>query len=163
VAAELERDPPQKLIVDLRFNTGGDLTQGHPVFKALTSSSVAKQKGRVYVIQGPSTFSAGITHAAWMKKETPAVFVGTSPGDALDSWSEGGNVDLPNSKLRMHFADRAHLYSRRPVDVPKELVYIDWDVGPLTPDLPADLSFADYRAGRDPVMGRILGKELKCG
>ena len=163
VAAELERDAPRKLIVDLRFNTGGDLTQGHPVFKALTASAVAKQKGRVFVIQGPSTFSAGITHAAWMKKETPAVFVGTSPGDELDTWAEGGNIDLPNSKLRMHFADKAHRYSRMPLDVPKEQLWLDWDVDPLTPDLPADLSFADYRAGHDPAMRRILGKELKCG
>ncbi len=162
VAAELQANPPGKLIVDLRFNTGGDLTQGHPVFKALTATPIAKQKGRVFVIQGPSTFSAGITHAVWMKKESKAVFVGTSPGDVLETWAEGGNVDLPNSRLRMHYADKAHTYSRRPVDLPKEQVYLDWDVDHLEPDLPVALSFADYKAGRDPSVRKILGRDLKC-
>jgi hypothetical protein len=153
---------PAKLIVDLRFNTGGDATKAHQFLKLLTAMTWTRERGRVIAIVGPNTFSAGITHAVWLKQETAATFVGTEPGDELDTWAEGGNVDLPNSKLRMHYSDMAHRYSKQPTDVPPALVLVDWGVSDLNPDVPADWTWRDYRAGRDPYVERALGGLLNC-
>lgn len=160
--AELKARPARQLIVDLRFNTGGDLTKGHGLFKAITAEPWSHVPGQVSAVIGPNTFSAGITHAVWLKQESAATFVGTEPGDVLDTWAEGGNIDLPYSKLRMHYADMAHRYSKRPVDVPKEQVYLDWNVDDLKPRVAADWTWASYYGGRDPYTEALLQRPLRC-
>jgi hypothetical protein len=159
---QLRSRAPRRMIVDLRFNTGGDATLGHQFFKILTTMPWTRERGRLVAIVGPNTFSAGITHAVWLKKETAATFVGTEPGDELDMWAEGGNVDLPHSKLRLHYADMAHRYSKRPIDIPPEHVFVDWNVEDLRPDVPADWAWASYVAGRDPYVEAALGGPIAC-
>lgn len=162
VLADLAADPPARLVVDLRFNTGGDLSQAQPLFKALSASPIGRERGRLYVVVGPTTFSAGISHAAWLKQDSQAAFVGSEPGDGLETWAEGGNVVLPHSGLVLHYADRAHRYSKRPIDIPRELVWLDLNIDNLKPDRPARLSFQDYAAGRDPAAQAIGDGELAC-
>ena len=101
-------------------------------------------------------------HARRLAQAASAQFVGTEPGNKLDTWAEGGNVDLPNSRLRMHYADMAHRYSALPLDVPKNLVLVDWNVASLAPDVAADWNWADYVAGRDPYSEAALGSPLVC-
>jgi hypothetical protein len=161
LAQQLRSRTPRSMIVDLRFNTGGDATLGHQFFKVLTTMPWTRERGRLVVIVGPNTFSAGITHAVWLKQEAAATFVGTEPGDELDTWAEGGNVDLPHSQLRLHYADMAHRYSKRPIDIPKEFVFVDWNVDNLRPDVAADWTWASYVAGRDPYV-EALGGPIAC-
>ena len=75
------------------------------------------------------------------------VFVGTTPGEHLEFWAEGGNIDLPHSELRMHYADRAHTYAKRD-RAPRERVVFDLDIPTLAPDRTADWTWAAYRSGR---------------
>ena len=162
VMRELAADPPARVTLDLRFNTGGDLTQGHPFIQALAASPIGQDDGRLFVVMGQNTFSAGINHAAVLKQSSRARFAGSEPGDELETWAEGGNVVLPNSGLTLHFADEAHTYSKRRMGIPASQVHFDLDIDPLRPDLPADMSFAEYRAGRDRATERILGRPLAC-
>lgn len=163
ILADIKKQPPRKFIIDLRMNTGGDATLGHYyLFKPLTGMPIAKERGRVFAIVGPTTFSAGITAAVWLKQESSTTFVGTAPGDVLDTWSEGGNIVLPNSKLTMHYGDKAHLYSDKPTTLPKSEIYVDWSVHDLNPDLPVKLAWQAYADGRDPSLKRILGHPLQC-
>lgn len=162
LVADIRASPPRTMVVDLRFNTGGDATKGHQFLKQITVLPWVREPGRLQVILGPSTFSAGITHAVWLRQETAARLIGTEPGDELDTWAEGGNVDLPNSKLRLHYADKAHLYSNRPVDLPAVQVLVDWNVESLTPDVATDWTWRDYLDGRDPFTEAALGAVLDC-
>jgi len=74
------------LIIDVRFNTGGDAGVGTPLVETLA----ARLKGApVAVLTGRATFSAGITHVAQWKQFANAMIVGEPVGDHLDSWSEG--------------------------------------------------------------------------
>jgi hypothetical protein len=159
---EIGDRPPRILVIDVRFNTGGDASKAHQFLKRLTTLPWVREPGRVVMLVGPNTFSAGITHAVWLRKESAARFVGTEPGDELDSWSEGGNVDLPHSRLRLHFADMAHLYSNRAHDIPRSQVLVDWDIESLAPDRRAEWSWDDYRAARDPFAEAALGTALDC-
>jgi hypothetical protein len=162
VMAELAARPPRKLVVDLRFNTGGDLSLGAPFFKALAAAPVAQTPGATAVVVGPMTFSAAITHVVQMRAGSRAVLVGSPPGDGLEFWAEGGNVLLPNSRINLHYADKAHSYSPGPSRVPKSRLYLDLDVASLKPDVPARWTWAAYLAGRDGATEAFLGAPLAC-
>jgi hypothetical protein len=163
VLADLAQMPPSRLIVDLRFNTGGNLELGQRLFQQLSALPVAQEEGRTTVIVGPNTFSAGITHVAQMRTLSRVRLVGTEPGDVLEMWAEGGNVLLPNSQINMHYADRAHTYSTAPSGIAPELVWLDLNVESLAPDVRADWTWRDYLEGRDPyVRAALSGVELSC-
>lgn len=161
---EIEDRSPSRLIVDLRFNTGGDLTRAFPLFRELAGIPKAQETGWLYVIVGPTTFSAGITHAVQLKQTTAAQFVGTHPGDELENWSEGGNVQLPHSGISMHFADRTHTYSAQPTTFSESLVFLDLSVTDMTPDSAVPWDWSSYRQGRDPFTEAAVDRSLTgCG
>ncbi|MGH9751673.1 MAG: hypothetical protein ACREA2_02730 [Blastocatellia bacterium] len=145
------------LMIDVRFNTGGDAGVGTPLVETLA----ARLKGApVAVLTSRATFSAGITHAAQWKQFANAAIVGAPVGDHLDSWSEGGNLLLPNSKLTVHYANGFHAYSQR--DYPAFKPYFaDLNVAALSPDVMVEMAWADYVAGRDPLFDAALARLRK--
>lgn len=163
VMADITAAPPRRLLVDLRFNTGGDLGKARPLMEALAASPLATGDGRLQVLVGPTTFSAGITAAAWLRDKARAPLVGEHPGDVPDFWAEGGNVVLPNSGVHMHYADGLHQYSAVPLPPgAKEHIALGIDVRDLAPDRRATWSWADYLAGRDAVAEAAAGVTLRC-
>jgi hypothetical protein len=93
--------------------------------------------------------------AQW--KQWGAKVVGEHAGDELDFWAEGGNMELPNSKMTIHYSNGFHGYSRREYPDPKPY-FFDLDVDTLAPDFPVEMTWADYVAGRDPAMERMEGE-----
>jgi hypothetical protein len=150
----LNSESVKKLIVDLRFNTGGDLTIARSLMEDLNKN--AAEKGiSVFVLIGRSTFSAGISHAVQWKESGRATFIGEPCGDVLDFFSEGGNVILPNSKLAAHYANGFHTYSK--TEYPEfQPYYLDMNVDNLQPDRKIQLSSTAYFAGKDPVLEAVF-------
>jgi hypothetical protein len=150
----MEERSVKGLIIDVRFNTGGDAGVGTPLVETLAP----RLKGvPVVVITSRATFSAGITHAAQWKQMAGAAIVGEPVGDHLDSWSEGGNLLLPNSKLTIHYANGFHAYSQR--DYPAFKPYFaDLNVATISPDVPVEMAWSDYSAGRDPLFDAALAR-----
>jgi hypothetical protein len=144
--------PLRAFVVDLRFNTGGDLNLATPLVK-----TIAPLLGGVpvFVLTGRATFSAGITHAAQWKQLAGAALVGEQVGDDLDFWSEGGNLRLPNSGLTVHYANGFHKYSQREYPSLKPY-YFELQVSSLDPDIPVETRWADYIRGRDPLYSAVL-------
>ena len=141
-------------VVDLRFNTGGNLDLGRELMEHLQAAAAGR---KVYVITGRATFSAGIFHAAQWKQWGKATFVGEPVGDGLDFWSEGGNITLPNSGLLIHFANAFHSYSRK--EYPDRKPYFeDLSIDSLTPDQAASPTFDDYLSGRDPALDLVVSR-----
>ena len=152
--AELERDAPRKLVIDLRFNTGGNLQLADSLFKRIAALPWAQERGRMFVITGRGTFSAGITAVASLHEWTKAVLIGEPVGDGLDTWSEGGNILLPNTKLTLHYADGFHSLS--PAEHPENQPYqYDLSVTSLDPDIVVEPTFAQYLANQDPAMDAV--------
>ena len=149
--SEIAEKKPAALVIDLRFNTGGDLTVGKPLMK-----KIGDQRGDlpVFVVTGRTTFSAGITHVVQLKEWARAIIVGEPVGDELDIWSEGGNLLMPNSKLTLHYTNAFHSYSKR--DHPEYRPYVeDMSVDSVAPDVPVEQSWDDYINGRDPALVAI--------
>ena len=150
LVAALDSNPVRALVIDLRFNTGGNLDLAEPLMAALERSSRGLQR---FLITGRTTFSAGISHAAQWRQEGNVTIVGEPVGDSLDYWSEGGNIILPNSGLAAHFTNGAHFDS--PARCPTSDYCSDLNVADLGPDVATTTTYADYRAGRDTAMVAI--------
>ena len=161
VTASVDQAPARALVLDLRWNTGGDNTIAKP-FLEWVARSRFNAPDRLFVIMGRATFSAGLYSAAWLAQHTEAVFVGEPVGDVLDYWSEGGNIPLPHSGLTVHFANGFHGYSTRTYPE-REPFFEDLSVESLEPDLPVSLSFAEWRAGRDPALEAIAARRASNG
>jgi hypothetical protein len=140
------------LVVDLRFNSGGNLFEAAPLMERLRSVA-ERRHARVFVIVSPITFSAGIYHAAQLARSPLTTLVGEAPGDAPDFWAEGGDIRLPNSRLRAHYSSGFHSYSGRPH--PDVVAFQELEAGSLEPRLPVRPSFLDYASGRDAVLDAI--------
>jgi len=156
VLTELQSVNADKIVVDMRFNTGGNLDVAKPFMERL--AALAKErKTKVYVITGRATFSAGLFHAMQLRQHTNATLVGEPVGDELDFWSEGGNVIMPNSKLTLHYADRFHSYS--PVERTELKQYLwtssDLSITKAAPDIIVKMKARDYFDGRDPALEAV--------
>jgi len=138
------------VVLDLRFNTGGNLTLAKDLMERLQKRTKGIPR---FAITGRATFSAGISQAASWRQAGNTLIAGEPVGDDLDFWAEGGNIRLPNSGYDAHFANGPHSYSEAPC--PGASKCVDFSVKSLRPDLPARPSWEEYRAGRDPAMDLI--------
>lgn len=148
----------ESFVLDLRFNTGGNNGLAASFMERLVTLEKEKMIGKLTVIIGRATFSAGISLAAQLKQYSNATFVGEPIGDELDTWSEGGNIVLPNSGLTVHFTNGFHSQSNVEHPEFKQYEWSDLDLEDLAPDLLVRTTSADYFAGRDPVLEAILEK-----
>jgi len=157
----LAQTKPENLIVDLRFDGGGNIDPTVEFFNGLA----AAVPGRIYVIVSRLTFSAGIVATALIEQSAGdrALIVGEPVGDSLRFWSEGKPVCLPESKYCVQVTDgvwdlvngcaqEAGCYGDAyRVKVPD-----------LDPDLAAPLTAGSWLAGTDPAMTAIEAHLWSC-
>ncbi|MDQ2861354.1 MAG: hypothetical protein M3T55_11670 [Pseudomonadota bacterium] len=157
VRAALKAAPRDTLIVDLRFDIGGNILTTLSFMRGLP----AEAGGRVYLLVGPYTFSAGIISAAALKKAggDKVTVAGDEMGDRDHFWSEGGMVTLPNSQLGMRYTDGQwdldHGCTGKPGCMDR---IVDVGVVDLTPRIAAPLTAEAYFARRDPAMDAIVAR-----
>jgi len=154
---ELRARAPRDIIVDLRFNLGGDLNLARDFMQALPALA---QGGRVYAITSGRTFSAAISSLGYLRQAAGErlTIVGEPIGDRLEFWAEGNILQLPGLGAFMLYADERHNYVTGCPEADCHGSVRDHPirVRSLQPDLPAPLRFADFIAGRDPAMDAIL-------
>jgi hypothetical protein len=156
---DLRQVPPCNVIFDLRYDDGGDYTNTYRFARELPK--LIPSAGRVIVLTGPATFSAGISTAAFVKHAAlgRALIVGEPVGDRLQFYSEGGQACLPHSSLCVVYQTGKHDYQHACDDwtVCFWLNYFfELRVKTLDPDKVVPLSFKDWRAGVDPVLDRAM-------
>jgi hypothetical protein len=157
--ASARRVPVRSAVVDLRLNSGGNLEVARDFVKSLAREEWARP-GRLFVVVGHCTFSAGLYHAAQMKQFSPAIFVGEPVGDRLDYWAEGGPIVLPNSGVAIWYSNGFHRYSQ--TDYPENRPYYEeLSIPGLAPDVATPLTSADYFAGRDPALEAVRSRTPK--
>ncbi len=148
------------VIVDLRFNTGGNLLLTTDLVKGIPEWHTGS--GNIYIIVGGPTFSAGIITAARLKYYAGdrAVVVGEPASEGLQFWAETRFFTLPNSNIRFYAAHRYHNWENTNYDRNKQHFWLMRQVGvpagDLNIDMPVEISFIDYLSGRDSVVEAIL-------
>jgi hypothetical protein len=151
--AALAEHRPRAFVMDVRFNTGGNFTLAADLIEKLEERTRGIPR---YIITGRATFSAGITQVAAWRQAGEVTIVGEPVGDDLDMWSEGGNVRLPNSGIKAHFANGAHRYS--PAPCPPDTYCHDLSVSSVAPDVPVPMRWGAYVRGRDAALEAIFAR-----
>ena len=142
--ATIQRQHPVKLAIDLRWNRGGDYTEGekyliHPI-RDLPNINA---KGHLFVLVGANTFSAAMNNAAQFRQQTAAILVGQEIGEKPNSYQEPESMVLPNSHLTVRYSTKFYKFT----DSPENTIRPDREIVP---------TWADYKAGIDPVLNWVL-------
>ena len=159
VKREISEQRPRFVIIDLRFDQGGDLTTTAGFMSHLTR--LAPSIERVYVLTSAWTFSAGESSVALAKEHGGGrvTIVGEPVGDRLRFWGEGRDMTLPNSGIVLHYATGLHDYARPCWGEPGcfwVMYFFPMHLESIAPDVTIPYTFADYLALRDPMLCYVL-------
>ena len=134
-----------KLVIDVRWNNGGDTGLGQSLLRELLANRKVNQPGKLFVIIGRRTYSAAQNMATYFERFTNATFVGEPTGSSPNFIGEEDPVVLPYSKL---MANVSHLFwqSSWPRD---QRVW-------LAPTIYVPPTWADFRVGRDAALEAVL-------
>jgi hypothetical protein len=155
VDAALENDRPQDLIVDMRFNVGGNILLTLDFMRELPARA-----DHVWLLVGPYTFSAGIVSAAAIVKHGENVtIVGDEIGDRMRFWSEGAFIDLPIPGYVVRYTDGQfnlrHGCAGEPACI-DDMYPINVNGISLVPGVHAPFTVDDYLMARDPAMDAVI-------
>ncbi len=144
----IDQHQPERLVIDMRENGGGDFTlvREH-LLPALKQRLAINRTGHLFVVIGRDTFSAAMSNATDLRKETKAILVGEPIGERPNSYQENRQLVLPNSLLMVSYSTQYYKF-------------LD-GVSEVTPDKRINLDWLEYKAGRDPVMEWILAYSPK--
>ena len=145
VMAFADTHPVDRVVLDERLNGGGNNYLLRPIIHAFIRSDSVNHPGKLFTIIGRQTFSAAMNCVNRMKLNTDTLFVGEPTGSSPNMYGDNAPVVLPNSKLTV----RLSTLWWQDMDPRDRRVW-------QAPDLSTELTFADYRAGRDPAMDAIL-------
>jgi len=145
VFALLESSGAERLILDLRHNSGGNSFVLARFVPDLAAHPRLAAPGSLRVLIGPATYSAGMTNAYELRTGARARLYGEPTGGKPDSWGELRIFTLPRSGLEVTYSTQRSLV-------------IGTDASAIEPDVLVPLTSADWFAGRDPVLARALAE-----
>jgi hypothetical protein len=146
ITAAAAAEPERPIVIDLRNNGGGDNNTYGPLRRA--AETVAHgNPGGVTLITGRGTFSAAgnfVTDLLVGPEKAGIRLAGEAPGGGLNIYGDVDVVTLPASQIVVLVSARYH--EKAPGDTRLA----------LPPDVPAEVTWADYVAGRDSVLEAAL-------
>jgi len=134
----------QRLIIDLRRNTGGRLESVGSVLGYLRVYPEYARQGRLIVLVGGNTFSSAVYLTSLLRETAAATLVGEPTSQGPNFYGSFRETLLPNSGLEVHIP----------------LVF--WQsseedyTSAIEPDVWVQLSSEDYFSAHDPVLERAL-------
>jgi tetratricopeptide (TPR) repeat protein len=133
-----------KLVLDLRFNGGGNNYLNRGLVLALAGSDKVNRYGHLFTLIGRATFSAAISLVSALEHWTETIFAGEPTGNTPSQFGDSRKYTLPRSGLTVRLSS---VYWR------------DWSVNEKRPwvdaDLKADTAWDDFAAGRDPALEAV--------
>lgn len=144
VFEQVDRDPTTRLVLDLRFNGGGNESVLDPFIDALQARPTMNTPERLFVIIGSGTYSSALQNAITLSQEMNATLVGEATGGKPNHYGEVRQFRLPNIGLLVQYSTRYWLN------------YPGSDPLTLEPDIQAPLTVHDLLTGRDPALDATL-------
>ncbi|WP_080904731.1 hypothetical protein [Parabacteroides sp. Marseille-P3160] len=129
---------PEKLIIDLRYNGGGNSKVLNP-FLIRLKNNYLNANGKLYVLIGRMTFSSALLNALNLKQNFNSVLLGQPTAGSINHFGETLTFTLPNTKATV-------VYSTK--------YFEEWKGhnGALTPDIQIDCSVKEFNKGKDEVL-----------
>jgi hypothetical protein len=141
-----EANPVDRLIFDFRNNGGGNSAVLIPLLEGLGRSVLAGKvnltKGS-YLLIGRQTFSSASLNAAEIKAQGATILIGEPTGGGASGFGEVAPFTLPHSRLSGQVSTKLFTISGFPGTA-------------INPDVPVDLTSADFFADLDPVLDKAL-------
>lgn len=123
----------KSIVIDLRYNKGGDSRIISPLVEGLAKLKEKKDIS-VYVLIGEDTFSSAIMNAEEMKNKLDATLVGRATGGSVSHFGEIALETLPETGVIFQYPTK---------------YFSGLHKGPLLPDIHVDRSIDDYKNGID--------------
>ncbi|BBN82769.1 hypothetical protein PA25_27540 [Pseudoalteromonas sp. A25] len=133
------------LVLDLRHNSGGNGSITPPLIALTAFFEMYKPQGKLFVMVGRNTFSAGHDILVKVQAITTPIIVGEPSGTRPNTIGESGWFNLPYSRQHGLLSSQFHQTS-----APED--HRIW----VAPDLPIELSADDYFAAKDPALAAIF-------
>lgn len=146
VREQMQKKSYQKVMIDLRYNSGGNSSIFEPMIEEIRNLQ-KEQQFKVYVLIGGNTFSSAIINACQLKEETKAVLVGTPTGGNVNAYGETKCFQLPNLPVTVWYSTKYF-----------ELI-AGYEKDSLYPDIIVSTTFEDYRNGIDREIQTVLELE----
>lgn len=143
----LENGKFSKVLVDLRYNGGGDSRLFEPMIDGLGKL----QKERYFTIDvlvGEGTFSSALMNAIHFKRRTDCRLVGQPSGGSVNHYGEVQFFKLPESGIPITYSTKHFVMDR------------SYGAGPLIPDVVIMQRVDDILKGRDTVVEDLLTLHL---
>jgi hypothetical protein len=138
--------PIKSIVLDVRFNSGGNNFLNAPIVEWV-KSSMQGSKENFYVIIGRGTFSAAQTLVTRLEATTDVILVGEPTGGSPNHFGDSVKLQLPHSDLTLAISSLYH------DDAPGD------NRTTIEPQILAPLSSKDYFSGRDPALEAILSAQ----
>lgn len=123
----------KSIVIDLRYNKGGDSSIISPLVEGLAKLKEQKDIA-VYVLIGEDSFSSAIMNAEQMKERLDAILVGRPTGGSVSHYGEILLETLPETGVMFQYSTK---YFSGPCQ------------GPLMPDIFVERNMFDYENGID--------------
>jgi hypothetical protein len=145
VLARLDSGGIERMVLDLRYNDGGNNGLVKAMVAGLAARPSINQRGRLFVVTGRTTYSAAMNFTSLLEDRTAALFVGESPGGSPRHYGDATRFGLPNSRLSFQVSTLRWEIGVQPTDVRQV----------MEPDLSAPPTASALAAGRDVAMEAI--------
>lgn len=137
----IKKEEIDKLVFDMRFNGGGNSSQGTKFIRKLSKNRF-NGNGDIYVIVGRQTFSSAIINTVDFINNTDAIIIGEGTGGRPNHYGEVKRFVLPESKLVVNYSTRYFTLTEE-------------DLPFIAPDIEAPMFFWQFMKGTDPAMNAI--------
>lgn len=135
VKAQLEAGGYDRVLVDLRYNGGGDSSVVEPLLKVLGEQRQSRDFKLITLI-GENTFSSALMNAVQLR-QIGAELVGRPTGGSVNHYGELGYAELEGLPLVLYYSTKHFVMDA------------SYGAGSLLPDTQVPFLYADYIAGRD--------------
>ena len=142
----LKKKEVDKLIFDLRFNSGGHPVQGSTFIKDLHKAKM-KGKGEFYLLVGRKTSSEALINAVDFMNYKGTVVVGEESGGRPKHFGDVRRFVLPESGLIVSHSTRY-------------FNLLDEDLPSISPDVEAPETFKLFMEGVDPALEAVRKQDL---
>lgn len=138
---EIQNSKPEKLVLDLRFNGGGDNAVLNPFIESIKANYL-NRKNSFFVLIGYNTFSSSLMNAIDLRRNTNSILIGEPTGGSINHYGELRSFELPSAKMKITYSTK---------------YWENWKnhVGPLKPDHQVKRNYESFLNNLDEALEYI--------
>ncbi|MFH1196483.1 MAG: hypothetical protein V1720_12335 [bacterium] len=140
-----DQSKAEKLVIDIRRNTGGNHVE-MPLVKGILARPQIDKPDKLFLITGRVTFSAAVHLTTVLKKNTNITIIGEPGGGRPNHYGANRSFKLPN---------HPHIQICTSIDYYQDSEPFDFNII-NTPVIWAEMNARDYAENTDPALNAVL-------